>query len=242
METKLKLTPATFLCEMTKLKAQQKYLEATQSSLDAFNKLPEKDASFYVDAQLLKTELDNKFNYFKDTLKLVVNDCLSVVNSFSETMLTENGIQNYNTNEYRDQIIIVDKKFRNIAASNTNQLKKLKDEYREFDSSSLPCAMLLHNFEKECPKVFSRPNRKRNKIMCDASDNLDVKKFLDFLTATNGHTGGWIDEEHNLYVKLKNKYKSNMEQIIMSIRHILPGIYIKKLGLPFHLIFFRYVG
>lgn len=224
METKPKLSSVGVMCEMTKLKAQQRYLEATQSSLDIYHKLSDKDASMFMEAHLLKTDLDNNLAAFKDTLKFALEDYFTAIKSFSETMLNLNGIQKYNTNEYRDQIILVDKKFRDILTENTNQCKKLQMDYGELEINAVPCPTLFHNYQKQCPKQVSNRKSHINRMQGDGSDNYDVKKFLDFLTATNGHTGGWISEEHNLYVKLKNKYKTNIEQIIMSIQHILPGI------------------
>lgn len=226
MEAKKK-TPT--LNEFNKLKSQQKYLEATQKLLDFGQKCGEVSSDQHITTEVnnIKDQLTNETDIFKSQKFNDVEELVSITRHFKDTMLNKEGLQQFDTKQYRDQVIYIDQKFREMLHLNTVCLTELKRQYAEIDGRLLPADVFLRKIQMSNSAFASNPHTSIMRQVAvkpaDRSDNADVKKFLDYLVANNGHSGGWMDEEHNLFLKLKRKYGNNSEQICMSFRHIVPG-------------------
>lgn len=244
MEAKKK-TPT--LNEFNKLKSQQKYLEATQKLLDFGKKYGDSSSDQHLTTELnnIKDQLMSETDTFKNQKFTDVEELVSIIRHFKNTMLNKEGLQQFDTKQYRDQVIYIDQKFREMLHLNKVCLTVLKRQYAEIEARILPADVFLREI-KDNNSAFASIHR--TSIMrqvatkpAERDDNADVKKFLDYLVANNGHTGGWMEEEHNLFLKLKRKYGDNSEQIFMSFRHIVPGLsdYNYKLSFLFIWIFFN---
>lgn len=221
MSTKTKLSATAIVCELVKLKSQQKYLESSQLPIH-LNELSLEDVGTVTEINNLQEQLKNKLSTFKLNLKNEVETVSSTISSFQNIISNPDNILQYDTKEYRDRIILIDQTFRNILQTNIQQLSRLKDEFCEMETNVLPANYLLNETIKICPNVSNFTRTGLTKPI-DKDDNVDIKRFDDFLVASNGHTGGWNDEEHFLFLKLKAKYKENIDQIVMSVKHITGG-------------------
>lgn len=227
METKKK-TPT--LNEFNKLKSHQKYLEATQKLLDFGKKCRDASSDQYLTTELnnIKDQLTTETDRYKNQKFTDVEELVSVMRHFKDTMLNKEGLQQFDTKQYRDQVIYIDQKFREMLHLNTVCLTELKRHYAEIEARLLPADVFLREIKMNNSAFASMHHtsimRQVAAKPADRDDNADVKKFLDYLVANNGHSGGWLDEEHNLFLKLKRKYGDNSEQIFMSFRHIVPGL------------------
>lgn len=65
--------------------------------------------------------------------------------------------------------------------------------------------------------------RRAQSAPIDKSDCDDVRRFDRYLKEHSGHTGGWIEEEHLLFIKMKNKHSNNIEQICAAFEAFLIG-------------------
>lgn len=221
MSTKTKISATALLCELVKLKSQQKYLESSQLQIH-LNECSSEDYATLTEINNLQEQLQTQILTFKLSLKNDLENVSSKISSFKELIANPNDILLHNTKEYRDHIILIDQTFRNTHQSNIEHLSRLKEEYCDLETNVLPANYLLNETIKICPNIanVSRAGMVRP---IDKDDNVDIKKFDDFLVSNNGHTGGWNDEEHFLFLKLKTKYKENIDQIVMSIQHISGG-------------------
>lgn len=227
MEAKKK-TPT--LNEFNKLKSQQKYLEATQKLLDFGKKCRDASSDQHLTIELnnIKEQLLTETDRFKNLKYTDIEELVSILRHFKDTMLNKEGLQQFDTKQYRDQVIYIDQKFREMLHLNTVCLTDLKRQYADIEARLLPADVFLREIKMNSsafvPIHHTSIMRQVATKPADREDNADVKKFLDYLVANNGHCGGWMDEEHNLFLKLKKKYGDNSEQICMSFRHIVPGL------------------
>lgn len=223
MSTKAKLSASAIVCELVKLKSQEKYLESSHLPIH-LKELSMDDIASLTEINNLQEELNQNIPIFKLNLKNELEIITSRIKSFKSIIPNADNILQYNTKDYRDRIIFIDQTFRNILQKNIVQLSELKGEFCDLEATILPANYLLNETVKICPSVSNVISNGLVKPI-DKDDNVDIKKFDDFLLANNGHTGGWNDEEHFLFLKLKAKYKENIEQIVMSMKHIIGGMF-----------------
>lgn len=226
-----KVSATNLLSELTKLKSQQKYLEATQVTLKPVSQTATEAAE--LDAlDYLKIEHELHIAAFTDKLKYDAIHVRDLIEDFRREMLNKDGLCNFNTKQYRERIEDIDQRLRNVAVKNQQQLKQLKLEYCNIESDVLP---LMHNLDliqnssanANLGRKLSAQSTLRRAVSApiEKNDSDDVRRFDRFLKEFNGHTGGWIDEEHLLYVKMKNKFKDNLEQICNTFRIYFVGIF-----------------
>lgn len=213
------------LGELTKLKTQQKYLEATQVSLKPVSHTPS-EASELNGLECLKIEQDLNTASLTDKLKHDAFHLRDLVNDFRCEMLNVESLCKFNTKQYRERIEIIDQQQRELDAKNVNQLKQLKMEYCKIESELLPLMSNLDLLERMPTiknKISALNMRRVQSAPIDKTDSDDVRRFDRFLKEHNGHTGGWIQEEHLLFVKLKNKHNNNIEEIFTAFKAFLVG-------------------
>ncbi|XP_055296953.1 coiled-coil domain-containing protein 112-like [Sitodiplosis mosellana] len=211
------------LIELTKLKTQQKYLEATQASLKPVSHTPS-EASELNDLEYLKIEQDLNTSALTDKLKHDAFRLHDMVNDFRCEMLNVASLCKFNTKQYRERIEVIDQQQRELDAKNLDQLKQLKMEYCNIESELLPLMSNLDLLEKMPTiknKISTLNMRRVQSAPIDKTDSDDVRRFDRYLKEHNGHTGGWIQEEHLLFVKLKNKHNNSIEQICAAFQAFL---------------------
>lgn len=226
-----KVSATNLLSELTKLKSQQKYLEATQVILKPVSQTATEAAELDT-LDFMKIEHELNVAAFTDKHKYDAINVRDLMENFRREMLNKDGLCNFNTKQYRERIEDIDQRLRNVAAKNQQQLKQLKLEYCNIESDILP---LMHNLDliqnssvnENLGRKFSVQSTLRRAISVpiEKNDSDDVRRFDRFLKEHNGHTGGWIDEEHLLYVKMKNKFKENLVQICNAFRIYFVGMF-----------------
>ncbi|XP_031627124.1 coiled-coil domain-containing protein 112 [Contarinia nasturtii] len=219
-----KPTATHLLGELTKLKTQQKYLEATQATLKPISHTPS-EASELNDLECLKIEQDLNASSLTDKMKHDTFRLKDSVRNFRNEMLNVDSLCKFNTKQYREKIEVIDQRQRELDANNREQLKKLKIEYCNIESE-LTALMKNLDLLAKMPTIKNKVNatmnmRRVQSAPIDRSDLDDVQRFDRYLKEHNGHTGGWIQEEHLLFVKLKNKHNNNIEHICTAFHAFL---------------------
>ena len=212
------------LGELTKLKTQQKYLEATQITLKPVSQTAS-EASELNDLECLKIEQDLNTVALTDKLKHDAFRLNDMVNDFRNEMLNVTSLCKFNTKQYRERIEIIDQQQRELDAKNVDQLKQLKMDYCNIESELLPLMCNLDLLEKRPTiknKISALNMRRVQSAPIDKTDSDDIRRF-DRFVKEHGHTGGWIQEEHLLFVKLKNKHNDSIEQICAAFQAFLVG-------------------
>lgn len=218
---------ATFILqELTKLKTQQKYLEATQMTLKPISHIPS-ELNELNDLECLKIEQDLNLTTMVDKLKHDAFQLTDMITTLRTEMLTDDGLCKFNTKQYRERVEIIDQKQRELETKNIQQQKHLKLEYDKIENELQPLMYNLDLLQKSSTlktnKINALSMRRVQSAPIDKSDCDDVRRFDRYVQEYNGHTGGWMDEEHLLFIKMKNKHNNNMEQICLAFKAFLIG-------------------
>lgn len=228
--SKKRPTSTNLLGELTKIKTQQKYLEATQVVLKPMSQMSA-ELSDLNDLECLKIEQDLNFTALEEQLKQDAMHLQNLVRNVRCEMLTDNGFCTFNTKQYRERIETIDQLQRELEAKNLRQLNCLKTEFRQIESDLEPLMSNLDLLQRTptIKKQITAINMRRTQSApIDKSDCDDVRRFDRFLKEHNGHTGGWIDEEHLLFIKMKNKHSNSIEQICAAFKAFLIGKHSKN--------------
>lgn len=87
----------------------------------------------------------------------------------------------------------------------------------------------MHAFEEKLSKWENRPtvlpsasSTRKIETFNNGHYCQEVVDFLKFVTDSGGHDGGWSHEDHNLYLKMKKKYR-NPKQMTNCFHNLCPG-------------------
>lgn len=224
-KTDKKMSATHLLNELTKLKTQQKYLEATQMTLKPISQNPA-ELNELNELECLKIEQDLNLAALVDKLKHDSFRIRDLVREFRCEMLNEESLCKFNTKQYRERIEMIDQQQRELEKKNVELLKQLKLEYCNIEDEIIPLMNNLDFLQKSSTirnKITAFNVRRAQSAPIDRSDCDDVRRFDRFLKEHDGHTGGWIQEEHLLFVKMKNKHNNDIGQIYAGFKAFLIG-------------------
>lgn len=157
MQKSEKKPSATYLMnELTKLKTQLKYLEATQMTLKPVSHLPS-ELNELNELECLKIEQDLNLVTLEDKLKHDAFRLHDLVKDVRCEMLSVDGLCKFNTKQYRERIEVIDQLQRELESKNAQQLNTLKSEYCQIEDELLP---LMNNLDlmQKTPTIKNRIN------------------------------------------------------------------------------------
>lgn len=219
------LSAVSLICELTKLKCQESYLENVHSKNMLEIPLEETDSEekrLLAEIQLDLERYEKNFECSRRESQHRIVDLKESIFHFQEMA---SNVQKYNLKEYRETILNIENKI--VEMTNLSRLNLGKLKFENFDiASSIPSSAVLLREEKY-PLVFSQLSHSfHSGNVLKESQYVEVKTFDRFLTKSGGHTGGWGEEEHSIFLGLKSKYKDNLKRIEECMRQILPGSFI----------------
>lgn len=226
-----KMSALSLLTELGKLKTHQKYLESTQAQLKPISQSQSECADLN-DIECMKINQDLNNIAFADKIKYDSLHIRNVINEFRNEMLHTSGLHKFNTKQYREQIVAIDQQLRDMDKTNCEQVKRLKLEYCNIESELLPIMANLDFMEKPIlPAAKSRKTsanvalnmRRVHSAPIDRTDSDDVRQFDRYVLQHNGHMGGWNSEEHALFIKMRNKFKTNIGEICSGLKVFYVG-------------------
>lgn len=204
------------LAELAKLRTQQKYLEAIQVTLKPVSQSPS-ESNELDDFDYLKIEQDLNAIALENKLKHDIFNLRDLVKNFHSEMLNANGLTQFNTKQYREKIENIDQKQRELEIKNAEQLNRLKLEFCATENELRPLMNNLDLLQKSpsTKNTITAINMRRaQSAPIDKSDCDDLRKFDKFVMDHSGHAGGWAEEEHLFFLKMKNKHNNNIDEII----------------------------
>lgn len=230
------------LCELTKLRAQQKYLEAGAGDESARH-LP-------ADVVLQRSQLATVFQQTRCTAQADIADCRRQLGEFQR--LGAAGRDRLDMRSIRDEVLRLDTLIRALrVASDVRPLRAEYERLRRRDGRTEAAAdghgdddvddddgtgallneALLLNEMPPKPWPSAACGRKRTAALTacgrqrreasdraeQASASRDVRRFLDLLATHGGHTGGWTEPEHQQFVRAKCKYDGSAARMAEAI-------------------------
>lgn len=147
-------TNTALLCELTRLKAQQKYLEANQIKLTpenicsyngAYDPSTATDACNQVlnainEINLLKSQQDNEVNKFRLTLRTSAKDIYRELKQLRDDIKSENCTENLSLDSMRRKIVDISTLIDGLKIKNTNELKTLQSQYNDSEKNAATSA------------------------------------------------------------------------------------------------------
>ncbi|XP_039480301.1 uncharacterized protein LOC120444593 [Drosophila santomea] len=156
-----KPTPTAVLCELTRLKAQQKYLECNQVKLNPNNFIlkddedtapceepetgrnPRPNSSSTADLISLINEIEQEKLVLNEKLKLYcsekrgeLQDMWHFVATIKEDVFRPERLSQYTVNALRERIVGLNAQLCRLAAQNSKELAELKEQYNQLESEN----------------------------------------------------------------------------------------------------------
>lgn len=160
----------------------------------------------------------------------VINTILNMREKINRLRQMAENVEKYDIKTYRERALDVENSLTDLYNNNLFRLGQLKCDQMDILASLPDSSELLKEESKYTAKRSTRPKKRSNRT--EEADNIPttqshyyraVKDFDNFLKANGGHTGGWNEEQHSVYVALHAKYKNNAIKVENALREILPG-------------------
>lgn len=242
---KKRLTSVGVICELAKTRSQEHYLYGVQSKaildLDLdLTKYPGVATAAPLhcdDVELEKgllsaiaLELVEFPEQFSKEKRGVQQGIANLKEKVQRLQLMADNVQKYDIKTYRNCVLDVENTITDLHNKNMLKLAKLKCDHMDLMATLPEPSELLREeakfTQRRAPQlnVVSRIKRRGpDEDSKNALDYKEVRAFDRFLKARGGHTGGWNDEQHSIYLSLRAKYKSNMGRIEEALKEIIPG-------------------
>lgn len=216
------------LTELIKLRAQQKYLDANQIALDPQKSNSQAEMSQINDVENLKTELDINFGSFVDGLRRDTGHALAQLRAFQRAMANATTIQQCPMKEYRAHILLVDRLLHDSAERNAAQVLRLRHEFTAMEAELAQrlgddSNLLRQHARLPVGRWHALAVRHAVSAPIERADSDEVRQFDRFVADSAGHSGGWGDEEHRVFVKVRAKFRNNVERICRELQLLLTG-------------------
>lgn len=147
-----KKTSTSLLCELTRLKSQQKYLECSQIKInfnikdkndnnnDNDNNDDNYDKQNIKDIENLKNQLENQFIDYRDQNIKNIQDIQIFINAIKNDIMNDENLKNCSVNNLRERIVGINTHLNKLQETNYENLKILKNN--------------CENYEKEIKEIF----------------------------------------------------------------------------------------
>lgn len=147
-----RMSCTTLLCEITRLKSQQKYLESNQSKLtpDQFYDneessptpiaRPEKNekiVGFVNEIEDFKTQLERDFTEYRQESRATVKDMYFQIRQIRENMTQPERLNEVSNQSMRELMISVNTQIETLQSRNANELKHLQSQVEGFENEQV---------------------------------------------------------------------------------------------------------
>lgn len=235
--TKKRFTSVGIICELAKTKSQENYLFGIQrravSDLDLEQTLATEEERgqekrWMAEIELLLEQHPERFQADKEATRQAIHSLKEKINHLNE--MAEN-VQQYDLKTYRDFVLDIENTITELSNANKLTLGKLKFDHMDIVADLPEPVDLLREeqkFMKRRPKPLKGSLTKNTSLGREDTENStcdykEIKIFDRFLQSHGGHSGGWSDEQHSIYLSLKAKYRANLHRIEECFKGILPG-------------------
>lgn len=223
--------PSAVITELIKLKSQQKYLDANQVTLNPHKcRTAKEDVAQINELENLKTELEINFAAFCRAKERSTGHAVANVKEFIGTALTPAHLEQLNMKQYRSQVLSVDRLLRETSQQTAGELVELRAEFTIMEdklASTMANGILLRQHEQLLSGNWRAACTMRHAISApiERVDSDEVRQFDRFAAETGGRTGAWGDEAHQLFVKLRTRFRNDVDRICVELGPMLTGAY-----------------
>ncbi|XP_059608259.1 coiled-coil domain-containing protein 112-like [Phlebotomus argentipes] len=221
-----KLSATACICLLSRLKCQENYLANVQTPLEVH--FPEdedapEERKLLAEIDVLRDRLTVNFVAGKVTAQHTV---ASIRGGIEEFKSMGANIQQHDLKDYRERILQIEENLTRVQNTNKLNYGKMKFENMDIVATIPPTVDLLKDEAKRHQNVPNRVTQMRSGTLKPVDEGVykDVKMFDQFLEDFGGHTGGWGEEQHVIFVRSKSKYMGNLRRITETLLEQLPGM------------------
>lgn len=235
---KKRLTSTGVICELAKTKSQEHYLYGVQSKAFLDLDLTSDDDADTEKRLLAAIELqlvESPEQFHKDK-QSVQQGVVHLNEKIQRLHVMADDVQKYDIKTYRSCVLDVENTITDLHNNNQLRLSRLKCDHMDILAALPEPSDLLREETKfmqrrrpplPSTQAAARTRRKTAEVGEDTAmascDYREVKEFDRFLQNRGGHTGGWNDEQHSIYLGLRARYRNNLDRVEETFREILPG-------------------
>ncbi|XP_017837523.1 uncharacterized protein LOC108596368 [Drosophila busckii] len=141
-QRQIKGTPTSIMCELMRLKAQQKYLECNQVKLNANNFVDSEEStveaenkvvSLINDIERLKHELNSKLQQQLAEKRAQLQDMWHMMHTLKQDVFQPERLSLYSVNAVRERIMGLNAQLQRLGVQNAKELASLSVEYEQME-------------------------------------------------------------------------------------------------------------
>ncbi|KAJ3648821.1 hypothetical protein Zmor_020594 [Zophobas morio] len=207
----------TFLSDANKLKNIQYFLEKNDP---VFNHVSKCGCDLSLVDYVLQLEQKRK-----NETEQITNELKNIWHLLHKkrNILLDKNVNNLDLHLFKQDMIEIQDKIHTLRVKLLPHYDVLKDEEKNITEMNELFRQKLEDWEKPV-KSTSRHNYTISKQRAVDNTNLkEVLAFMEFVNNSNGHENGWPIEDHQLFLKLRHKYK-NIDDLAINFNKLLPDI------------------
>ncbi|CAG9828086.1 unnamed protein product [Diabrotica balteata] len=209
--------PLISTTELNKLVCFQQCLEKSISTtIDHLRKFP---SYKYVPDMYVEQEQDRRRD--KETIRSNVDEIAGNLQSKIEFLKCNSSVSNTDLKKFKHEMIMIQDLIQSLLINSKMKLKALDIEYIEINQDL--------DYYKEKMFEWSEPVNIKEPLSIKTDykkpySNLkcvEMREFIDFIKRSGGHENGWDKDDHQLFIKFRNKFK-DVSIVSQKINEVLP--------------------
>ncbi|XP_046403478.1 coiled-coil domain-containing protein 112-like [Ischnura elegans] len=139
----------------------------------------------------------------------IISELCGSVKEIAIDVQDSRKLQNIDINKLRARLKNIQERIQSLRTHNELSMKKLKDEELHLKAEVDKFSNAMENYEKpEEIRITPVPSLKSqfdSDMRCE-----EIVKFENYLTNNGGHFGGWDEEDHLVFVQIRQKYRQKL--------------------------------
>ncbi|CAG9815451.1 unnamed protein product [Phaedon cochleariae] len=175
----------------------------------------------------LITELNKERNNNRETLLSTLKETVGLVKNKTQLLRHNKILDITDLRQFKNQMILIQENIRNLKSESRAKLTQLKDEYADLTED-------LDYYSEKIP-IWSEKMRDqiytetmKTPLTCKGPKCKEVRDFIEFVHKSKGHENGWRKEDHQLFLKIRQKHK-HIDTLAKHLHEALPDISINEI-------------
>ncbi|PSN46342.1 hypothetical protein C0J52_15212 [Blattella germanica] len=210
-----KVNSSSFLADAVKLKLQQECLE--KASFAAIKNIKCSDRDLAQEIISMYKDKESERYEERERLNNVVFSTLNSLKQLKNEIKNEDRLRKLDIDLYRKSLVDLQKRIRTINEESEESLQKLSEDELLLTEEMKCLENKINDWNQPiAPSILKPAVRSVSKSYISNTDNSRQK----FLEDHGGHTGGWSDEDHMLFLRLRNKSKRKLTFLSLLSQHL----------------------
>ncbi|XP_028138272.1 coiled-coil domain-containing protein 112-like [Diabrotica virgifera virgifera] len=209
--------PVICITELNKLVCFQQCLEKSISAtVDHLKKFPTYQ---YVPDMYVEQEQDRRRE--KESIRSNIDEIVGNLQSKIKFLKCYSSVNNTDLKKFKHEMIMIQDLIQTLVRNSKMKLKDLDIEYIDINQDLDYYKEKMFEWSepiniKEPSSIKTDCKRPYSNLKC-----VEIREFIDFVKRSGGHENGWDKDDHELFIKFRNKFK-DVSIVSQKINEILP--------------------